>query len=200
MTTCTQTYQIPVIEGGDRPCDVGSTICDIALVVEENLDRLDGLVRRTSTTVPMLKVAATIPILNISDGTSHTAPILFDTVVVDTDNMFNSGFPDTITWNTPGIWLMSTNIWTHSTGAGGLQLSASSSIVAPAALSGFGTTTAVTALQSFQSPLDIYSNASVTFPILAAGSGFVQASFFPNGTDTVTMFYADASFVWLGDV
>lgn len=200
MTTCTPTYRIPVVEGSDRPCDIGDTICDIALVVEQNLDRLDSLVSRTSTTVPMLKVAATVPIVNIADGTSHTGPLLFDTVIVDTDNMFNSGFPDTITWNTPGVWLMSTNIWTHSTGAGGVQLSASSSIVAPASLPGFGTTTAVSAVQLFPSPLDIYSNASVTFPILAAGSGFVQASFFPNGTDTVTMFYADASFVWLGDV
>lgn len=200
MATCTPIYGIPVVEGSDRPCDVGSAICNIATEVEVELDRLEDLQDRTADTVPMLKVVATIPIVNVADGTSHTFPLNFDTVVVDTDNMFNSGFPSDITFNRAGVWLMNCNIWTHSTGAGGLQLSAGISIIVPPGLTGFGSSTAQSSTQSFPSPLDIYSNGSVTFPVLAPTVGFVQVSFFPNGTDTVTQFYADASFAWLGDV
>lgn len=200
MTTCTPIYQIPVVEGSDRPCDVGETICAIATEVETELERFADLQARTADTIPMLKVASTIPILNVSDGTSHTFPLPFDTVVVDTDGMFNSGFPSDITFNRAGVWLMNCNVWTHSTGAGGLQLSATINIIVPPGLTGFGSTVAQSTSQTFPSPLDIYSNGSVTFPVLAPTVGFVQVSFFPNGTDTITQFYADASFAWLGDV
>lgn len=200
MATCTPIYQIPVVEGTDRPCDVGLAICAIATEVEVELDRLDTLIGRTADTVPMLKVANTIGQTFATGGGDTSIPLNFDTVIVDTDGMFNSGFPSTITWNTPGIWLINANVWTHSTGAGGLQLSQSIAVIAPVGLTGFGSTTALSAGQNFPSPFDIYSNGSVTFPILTAGSGFVQVSFSPNGTDTVTFFYADASFVWLADL
>lgn len=199
MTSCTPIYNLSVIEGDDRPCDVGDTICAIAANVEVQLDRLDSLRQRTADTVPVLKVANTIGQTFVSGVGDSSIPLNFDTVVVDNDNMFNSGFPSTITWNTPGIWLINANLWTHSTGAGGLQLNQTINVIAPSGLAGFGTSVALSAGQNFQSPFDIYSNGSVTFPILAAGDGFVQVSFFPNGTDTVTFFYADASFVWLGD-
>jgi hypothetical protein len=200
MTTCTPIYGIPIIEGSDRPCDAGTTICDIATVVETELDRFDELQSRTGTTVPLLKLASTIGQTFTTSSTDTSIPVVFDTVMVDTDNMFNSGFPSDITFNTPGIWLVNANVWTHSTGAGGLQLSSTINVVIPPGLSGFVTTTALSATQTFPSPLDIYNNGSVTFPVLAATTGFVQISFFPNGTDTITEFYADASFAWLGDV
>lgn len=201
MTTCTPIYDLPVVEGTDNPCDIGDTICAIAERVETQLDRLDALVDRTATTVPMLKVASTISQTFSSSSPFTTFAVNWDTVLVDTDDMFNSGFPSTITFNRTGIWLISCNIMTHSTGAGGLQLSHTISVVSPIPpIPGWGSLTAVSANQNFPSPLDIYSNSSATFPLIGTGDGFVQVSFFPNGTDTITMFYADASLAWLGDL
>lgn len=198
MATCTSIYGIPVVIGSDSPCDIDDTICSIAGVVEEQLDRLDSLVARTAATVPMLKVAATIPQTFVTGIADTSIPLNFDTVLVDNDNMFDSGRPSTITWNRTGIWLISANIMTHSTGAGGLQLSQTINVAVP--VPSGSAQTAVTANQNFPSPLDIYSNASAPYPVLATGDGFAQVSFFPNGTDMITMFYADVALAWLGDL
>lgn len=202
MTTCTPIYLIPVVEGSDDPCDIGDTICDIAEVVEEQLDRLDALVARTAATIPMFKGAMTVTQTFTASSPDTSVPANLDTVYVDTNAMFDSGFPDTITFNTPGTWLMTSNIWSDTSGAGGVVITQ----IAPIVLSvqpvtGWGSTTATSHQAATVSGLDIYSNASVVFPVYNAGTTcFVQMSVFPNGTETLNVFYVDIALAWLGDL
>lgn len=85
MTTCTPIYQLPYQEGGDRPCDAPEVWCDFAEAVEAELDRIDGVVLRTSVTIPLAKVSLSAP--QTYDATTSGSVIAFDTVHEDTDGM-----------------------------------------------------------------------------------------------------------------
>jgi hypothetical protein len=204
MTTCTPLYNIPVVEGTDPPCDIGNTLCAIAQAAEVQLDALDSLEARTAATIPLLKVAMTIAQPTVSTASDSTIALNFDTVLVDTDNMFDSSFPDVITFNHPGIWLMTANLWSTTTGAGGVNDGQGVSIVlsqGTLALGWPGGVNPVSANVTIVSPNTMYINAAGVFPILAAGvTAFVQGNFTVSGTDGIHPFYADASFAWLGDL
>jgi hypothetical protein len=80
MPTCTPIYGLPYAIGSDRPCDIGDTFCSFAAEVELELNRLDSVVARTNTAVPMAKVS-------ISTPQALSSLISFDTVDEDTDDM-----------------------------------------------------------------------------------------------------------------
>lgn len=82
MPTCTPIYGLPYILGSDAPCDQSETWCGFAAAVEAELDRLDLIVARTNTVIPMAKVS-------ISEPQALSSTLNFDTVEEDTDDMVN---------------------------------------------------------------------------------------------------------------
>lgn len=89
MATCTPVYRLPVIEGRDRGCDAAESLCSLALNIEEQLTRFDGIIGRTFTAIPMAKITISEPqTIQASVLTTDTA-IKFDTVLEDSDNMVN---------------------------------------------------------------------------------------------------------------
>lgn len=80
MATCTPIYGLPYIIGSDAPCDQSETWCDFAAAVETQLDRLDLIVARTNTVIPMAKVSLSLP-------QALSSTLNFDTVDEDTDDM-----------------------------------------------------------------------------------------------------------------
>lgn len=80
MPTCTPIYGLTYPIGSDAPCDQSETWCDFAAAVEAQLDRLDLIVGRTDTAIPMAKVSISLP-------QALASQITFDTVDEDTDNM-----------------------------------------------------------------------------------------------------------------
>lgn len=111
MTTCTPIYGLPVVEGSDDPCDIDGWSCDFATAVESQLDALDAVVQRTSTTIPMVWIRRTTPYVSTVGSFSYVPE--FDTVVVDTDNMADLTTMSTgVTFNTPGVY----QIWYSARG------------------------------------------------------------------------------------
>lgn len=88
MPTCTPIYQLPYPIGSDPLCDVDETLCELVTTVEEQLNRLDGIVDRTVDTVPLVRVRLTSPFTFVST-TNTTIAVPFDTIDVDTANMVN---------------------------------------------------------------------------------------------------------------
>lgn len=107
MTTCTPIYQLPVVEGTDRPCDFDDFSCDFTAAVETQLDSLDAIVRRTVTTVPMAWVSSSTP--QTKTFAAADPSVTFDAVIVDTDNMVDLTTSNGITIKTPGMYY----IWTY---------------------------------------------------------------------------------------
>jgi hypothetical protein len=105
--TCTPVYGLPYATGASRPCNIGSTSCDFAAAVENQLNLLDDVVLRTQTSIPMAwvrtKTAFTMT-QNAAQNVSVSAP--FDTVVVDTDNMADLvAFSPGLTASRSGLFL-----------------------------------------------------------------------------------------------
>lgn len=80
MTTCTPIYGFTYALCSDRPCDIGDTFCEFASQMETELNRIDSVVARTNTAIPMAKVSISAP-------QALGALIVFDTVDEDTNNM-----------------------------------------------------------------------------------------------------------------
>jgi hypothetical protein len=103
MPTCTPIYGLSYPICSDPPCDVAGTFCEFTNQVETQLDRLDGVVDRTSDTIPQFQVSISAPYT--LTGTSIV--IAFDTVLVDTDNMVDlTTDPFSFPINTPGRWFL----------------------------------------------------------------------------------------------
>lgn len=192
MSTCTPVYGLPYATGADRPCDIGSTLCSFNSAVQTQLDRLSGIVNRTAATIPMAKVAATVP-FTLNFNSPGSVVLAFDTVQVDTDNMFASSSPAQLTINRPGVYGSFAQIYSTSTGAG---IQAASTVRVD--------------LSTFSGAfmLDNLGYASGT-PVFQAGTGIWVAtagstvtmtySTFIQGTDTVTLQYAELGLYWLSD-
>lgn len=84
-------------------CDPSTVWCDFAELVDAKLTEFDQVVQRTAGSTPMAWVQATVPTVIIADAPS--TPIIFDSPLVDTDNMVNLDvLPSGITVNTPGLY------------------------------------------------------------------------------------------------
>lgn len=204
MTTCTPLFGLPVVEGSDRPCDIDQWSCDFASAVESQLDTLDGIVQRTATTVPMAKVISTVPVTFGNETTSGSTPNLsFDTVAVDTDNMFNSSFPEQIFFPTKGMYGMHLNVWATTTG-GANQDAFGGSIKLFPGLSGSFSTSLNVAFNgtNFNATTGaIYLSLLGEWPVTVDGSYIVAGTFlFIQSTDTLTITRAEMGAFWMGDL
>lgn len=103
MTTCTPIYQLPIVEGTDRPCDISDTSCAFAEAAEAQLDLLDQAVARTQGTTPfsMISIAGDIAV----PSTTLEYPVQFDTTLVDTNNMVDLALDNTSIYvRTAGVY------------------------------------------------------------------------------------------------
>lgn len=105
MTTCTP-LGLVYPDGSDRPCDADDVSCLFANGVESQLNSLDAIVQRTATSVPMVWIRAQTPLVVDAAVLAAAVPV-FDTVVVDTDNMADlTAEASSFTVNTTGIYLI----------------------------------------------------------------------------------------------
>jgi hypothetical protein len=101
---------LPYFDCDDSPClntgsvcDPSTVWCDFATLVDARLDEFDAAVQRTAISTPMAWVQATVPTLVVAD--TPATPIVFDSPLVDTDNMVNlDTLPSSITVNTSGLY------------------------------------------------------------------------------------------------
>ena len=121
MTTCTPIYQLPIVEGTDRPCDISDTSCAFAEAVEAQLDLLDAAVARTQGTTPfsMISIAGDIAV----PSTTLIYTVQFDTTLVDTNNMVDLASDNTSIYiRTAGVYTFFVSLeLTLSPGATSLQ-------------------------------------------------------------------------------
>lgn len=107
MTTCTPIYQLAIVEGTERPCDVAAPMCALAQSVEEQLTRLDGIIGRTYTAIPMAKVAISAPQTIQTSALAADIAIKFDTVLEDSDSMVNLSQSDIfVTLRKTGLFIV----------------------------------------------------------------------------------------------
>lgn len=193
--TCTPVYGLPYATGSSRPCDIDQTLCDFAVATQAQLDRVAGIVNRTATTIPLVKVAVTIPQPMVAPG--PTINFSFDTVLVDTDNMFDSAFPDQITINTPGIYGAYALVYATSvTSTGPNQTGSTMRVDVSGFLGNF-----LHDNLSYPSGTPVFQAASGTFGITSAGTTvLMNYSPFIQSTDTVTVQRAELGLFWLGDL
>jgi hypothetical protein len=200
MATCTTVYGLAVVECSDRPCDVNDTLCEFANGVEEQLDALDAVVERTATTVPMVKLAMTVPRV-ITTNNDDAVVIHFDTVLVDTDNMFDSSASDDfIVFNTAGVYNFSYNFRATTTG-GGNQTAVGGAVFLDLPPTGFGTSTRPTQdNRQNQTGQPMYQSGVGLFPAAAGAKAFLQLLLSVQGADTISFNYIDLTVNWLGDL
>lgn len=199
MVTCTPTYQLPVVEGSDRPCDIDDWSCDFAAAVESQLDRLDAVVARTATSRPLFKVAATIPITYTSFPAAFNTS--FDTVFADTNNMFNSDAPDTIVINTAGIYCFTAFGWGVQTGPGGADIGTLGFLFRTIPIATGGITSISTDQRTFTaSAQNTYLASSTTWALNAGDQVFLGQNTGSSSVGTLTINEVQFGGVWLGDL
>lgn len=104
MTSRTPIYQLPYAEGSDRPCDIDTVSCAFANAVEAQLDALDAIVARTSSTVPF-GYAMNSGDMSYNNNIPSAFSLFFDTTLVDTDNMIDLSFDNTSIYiKTAGVY------------------------------------------------------------------------------------------------
>jgi len=136
MPTCTPVYRFTYAICSDRPCDIGDTFCEFATQVEAEMDRLDRVVARTNTTIPMAKISTVTPQL--------LGPNLnFDTVDEDTDNMVDfSESPRFIFPQRTGVYRLRFYVEVGTTGSAGssfiVQVDAAGPLTSPGTISPLG--------------------------------------------------------------
>lgn len=127
MVTCSPIYGLEMVEGSDRPCDFADPQCAEVATLREQIDLLEGINNRTAATIPIVKIAMTVAAVAGTDSefTSTNANtltrVVFDTVMVDTDNMFTSDQPQQITVNTPGMYGLYMQMQIASTAGSGSE-------------------------------------------------------------------------------
>lgn len=190
MTTCTPSG-LPIISGSDRPCDIGNTLCSFANAAELRLDAVDSLVDRTATTVPMVKVASTIPV--VLTNASANFDVSFDTVEVDTDNMFNGNVDaESIVFPHAGFYLFQSNIWATSTGAGANVTALNPNITLPTFNFGIG--------NQFVTGLGLFVSGIGMYPVSTSDTAFLRIGVLVQSTDTITITRMEMMAIWLGDL
>lgn len=101
--TCTPVYGLPYATGTSRPCNIGSTGCDFAEAVEEQLDALDTIVDGFSS-IPFA-YASNIAEMQFNNAVPGFFVPFFDTTLADTDNMLDLSLDSTsIMIQTPGVY------------------------------------------------------------------------------------------------
>lgn len=201
MVTCSPVYGLETIEGTDRPCDFADTQCAEVTTLREQIALLAGINNRTAITIPIVKIAMTIPAEAGTDAqlTSTSTNLLirpiFDTVMVDTDNMFTSDQPQQVIVNTPGMYGLFFQMQIASTaGSGNIGGMTGRVDIAP-------TTTIARDNVSF-APGGTYNMAfSGAWPVPVAGTVLVPGiQFLINSPDTVLPLYIEFGAYWLGDL
>jgi hypothetical protein len=191
--TCTPIYQLPYATGASAPCNIDDTMCAFNDAVQEEIDRLQGVANRTSVTTPMVKVAMTVPTL-YGPGVPSSL-IVFDSALVDTDNMFTAAFPDQVTVNTPGVYGAYAFLYSTSTGA---ALLTTSSIHVD--IAGAGGNFLFDSMP-YTSGTPIYQSATGSWFVTTSGTAITMTyAPFIQGADVVTVQRAEMGLFWLCDL
>jgi hypothetical protein len=165
MPTCTPIYGLTYPICSDPPCNVGDTFCEFVNGVEEQFDRLDGIVDRTVDTVPMAKVRLTTPYTFGPTTSNFTTALPFDTVDVDTADLVN------LTNDATRITLPRFGVY-----GVGWQI-----VVSSVALND-------RVIGTFQNLQDTYLSDAAAIPVYLNGAGIVRyaSSSAVSPTDTIT--------------
>jgi hypothetical protein len=207
MATCTPVYGLAMVEGADRPCDFDEIQCAEIESVRDQIALIDDINTRTAVTTPMVKVGMTIPAVAGSDeqltsSTSGIIRITFDSVFVDTDNMFSSDNPQQIVVNTPGMYGLFMSMDIAST-AGSAQPGAMTGRVdlnPPAALLLPNSLAIMDNLSFFPGGV-FYLGFAGGYPVSIPGSLLLPGmSFIINGVDTVLPIRIEFGAFWMGDL
>lgn len=201
MVTCSPVYGLETIEGTDRPCDFADTQCAEVQTLREQIALLDGINNRTAITIPIVKIAMTIPAEAGTDAqlTSTSTNLLirpiFDTVMADTDNMFTSDLPDQVTINTPGMYGVFMFLQIASTAGSGSEGRMTTRVdIAPLTRIAQNNLT-------FAPGGVFYLASSGAWPVPTAGTVLAPGiQFSINGVDTVLPLYIEFGAFWLGDL
>lgn len=201
MATCSPVYGLETIEGTDRPCDFADTQCAEVTTLREQIALLTGINNRTATTIPIVKIAMTIPAEAGTDAqlTNTSTNLLirpiFDTVMADTDNMFTSDLPDQVTINTPGMYGVFMFLQIASTAGSGSEGRMTTRVdIAPLTRIAQNNLT-------FAPGGVFYLASSGAWPVPTAGTVLAPGiQFSINGVDTVLPLYIEFGAFWLGDL
>lgn len=201
MATCSPVYGLETIEGTDRPCDFADTQCAEVTTLREQIALLAGINNRTAITIPIVKIAMTIPAEAGTDAqlTDTSANLLirptFDTVMADTDNMFTSDLPDQVTINTPGMYGVFMFLQIASTAGSGSEGRMMTRVdIAPLTRIAQNNLT-------FAPGGVFYLASSGAWPVPTAGTVLAPGiQFSINGVDTVLPLYIEFGAFWLGDL
>lgn len=198
MPTCTPSG-LPMVDCADPPCDVEETLCAFAEALEERFDALDEVIERTNSTVPMAVVEIGEPIPYIPP--ISTELFSFDTVLADTDNMYNSAAPDVLTINTTGVWSVTATGWGTTTG-GGVNISQwGADLRVTGGTLGTGTFTLGGDNRSFFcNGLNVYFTVVTQYQLFAGQQVFAARVLNISGNDRLTAQAVRLSAVWLGDL
>jgi len=193
--TCTPIYGLPYATGASAPCNIDDTMCAFNDAVQEEIDRLAGVSNRTAVTVPMAKVAITVPTPFTSASTSATQILSFDSALVDTDNMFSAADPDRVTVNTPGVYAAQAFLYVTSVGAA-LQSSSVMRVDISGFLGAFIFDTLV-----YASGTPVFQAASGIWTVPTAGTAITMGyAPFIQGSDVMTIQQAQLGLFWLCDL
>lgn len=201
MPTCTPIYGLEMITGDDAPCDFDVSQCREIASLRTQISALEDIQNRTATTIPIVKIGMTIPAEAGTDSalTSTSSVTLirpvFDTVFVDTDNMFTTDQPQQITINTPGMYGLFMSMDIASTAGSGQ----------PGAMTGRVDISPLTLIAqdnvSFLPGGVFYLGFGGSYPITAAGTVLLPGiQFIINGVDTVLPLNIEFGAFWLGDL
>lgn len=200
MSACTPIYGLPYPTSDDRGCDVGPVSCDFAEIVDAALSSVDAVVARTAATVPMVKVAATVPVI-CDTNTASSLPATFDTVLVDTNSMFTTDVDASlVTVNTSGLYLIMCSELCNTTGTPGNQLSIAPAAFIDPAANNWGGSTVVTQNVMATAGLGVYATAMGIFPLAAGTTIGLRLGPFCTGFDLITIFYSELAAIWLADL
>lgn len=201
MPTCTPVYGLEMVTASDAPCDFDITQCEEVDSLREQIALLQDINNRTAVTTPMVKIGMTIPaeagtdsqLTNASSGTLIRPN--FDTVFVDTDDMFTTDFPQQVVVNTPGMYGLFLSMDIASTAGSGQ----------PGAMTGRVDISPLTTIAmdnvSFLPGGTFYLGFSGSYPITAAGTILLPGiDFLINGVDTVLPLHIEFGAFWLGDL
>lgn len=201
MATCSPVYGLEMIEGTDRPCDFADTQCAEVTTLREQIALLTGINNRTAITIPIVKIAMTVPAEAGTDAqlTNTSTNLLirpiFDTVMADTDNMFTSDLPDQVTINTPGMYGVFMFLQIASTAGSGSEGRMTTRVdIAPLTRIAQNNLT-------FAPGGVFYLASSGAWPVPTAGTVLAPGiQFSINGVDTVLPLYIEFGAFWLGDL
>jgi hypothetical protein len=184
-------------------CDPSTLWCDFAAKVEERLDAMDEVVRRTAESTPIGWAETNVPVLfpNLFAATTYLP--VFDEVRVDTDDMVSlDALPSVITVNTSGLYqIVAYTVGVFDTAGGAPQLIID--IALDPTVSIYGLATPSSGRSHMATPIDDVTLAAQVTCVLPVQAGSrITCSILPLGGSNETLILGRTylAAAWLGDL